>query len=77
MDASRWGFACVLACPPCTAGLFLAIGALFGVTAAIMKGALLVAALTLVAALWIRNAWLRRDEAACRLPARAPVAPED
>lgn len=62
----KMGLAFMLACPACAGGFFLAIGAIFGATALALKGFALVAVLTLVAGLWLRNAWNRRNEdAAC------------
>lgn len=65
----KWAFALLLACPACVGGLFLGVGVLVGLTAALVKGLALVGMLAIVGGLWARNAWLRRHEdAACPLP---------
>ncbi|MHB1262724.1 MAG: hypothetical protein ACYC2H_13535 [Thermoplasmatota archaeon] len=62
----KMGLAFMLACPACAGGFFLAIGAAFGATALALKGFAAIAVLVLVAGLWARNAWNRRNEdAAC------------
>jgi hypothetical protein len=72
-DAERkWGLALLLACPGCAGGALLGLGAAFGATAFALKGLAALAVVTLVAGLWARNAWLRRNEdVACDLPAQA------
>lgn len=68
----KWGLALLLACPGCAGGFLLAFGGLFGATALVLKGFAALAVVTLVAGLWARNVWLRRNEdAACNLPAQA------
>lgn len=68
----KWGLAFLLACPACAGGAFLAIGAAFGATAFALKGFAAAAVLTLVAGVWARNAWDRRNEdAACDVPRQA------
>lgn len=68
-DGRKWGLALLLACPACAGGALLALGAAFGATALALKGFAALALLTLVAGLWARNAWNRRNEdAACALP---------
>jgi hypothetical protein len=74
-DGRKWGLALLLACPACAGGAFLAVGAAFGATALALKGFAALALLTLVAGLWARNAWNRRNEdAACALPPPGPGA---
>ncbi|MEK6986235.1 MAG: hypothetical protein AABX89_07625 [Candidatus Thermoplasmatota archaeon] len=69
----KMGLVLMVACPACAGGFFLAVGAVFGATALALKGLAAVAVLTLVAGLWARNAWNRRNEdAACPTPAAKP-----
>lgn len=62
-DGTRWGLALLLACPACAGGFLLAVGTVFGVTAALLKGTLLVAVLALLLGVWLRGFLVRRAEA--------------
>lgn len=64
----KMGLALMLACPACTGGFFIAIGAAFGATALALKGFAALALVTIVAGLWARNVWNRRNEEACAFP---------
>lgn len=68
MSRKKWGLAMLIACPSCAVGFTLVVAALFGVTAAAVKGSLLGIGASILAYFWIRNAWRRRGEDACSLP---------
>lgn len=67
MSRKKWGLAMLIACPSCAVGFTLVVAALFGVTAAAVKGSLLGLGASTLAYFWIRNAWRRRGEDACSL----------
>ncbi len=48
------------------------MGAAFGLSAALVKGSLLMAGVTVLGFLWIRNILRRRGEDACPLPVAPP-----
>lgn len=64
----KLGLALMLACPACTGGFFLAIGAAFGATALALRGFAAAALVTIVFGLWARNYWRRRNEEALEIP---------
>lgn len=73
-EGTRWGLAMLLACPACAGGFVVAVGTVFGVTAAALKGALLFAVLFLLGGLWLRGFLVRRREECEACPVPAPTA---
>lgn len=64
----KFGWAMLIACPSCAIGFVFVVAAVFGVTAALVKGSLLGVGVIVLAFFWIRNAYRRREETACQLP---------
>ena len=56
-----------IACPACAGGFFLAMASIFGVSAAVAQGSILLLGLSVVAFLWGRNIWRRRGETTCTI----------